>query len=173
MATITYTKEHVKVADELYLIVALLHRENPHAKSFTIAEILDRAAKEGLGASRGDQRSLRQHAYEHAAANVAPGKQGGRYRMVFKEENNRVRLLRQSDFVHPARHQKFRPNPGEVPERYHELLQWAERWQKKGGEPKGNSPWLAGLHELRGLGKEIWRGVDADEYVRGLREGWE
>jgi hypothetical protein len=173
MATMSYAKDHVKVADELFLIVALLQRENPHANSFTIAEILDRAVREGLGASRTDQRSLRQHAYEHAAANVPPGKQGGRYRMVFREEDNRIRLLRQSDYVHPARHQKFRPNLDEIPERYHELVQWAELWQKKGGEPKAAVKWLAGLHELRGLGRERWQGVDPDKYVRNMREGWE
>lgn len=26
--------------------------------------------------------------------------------------------------------------------------------------------------ELKGLGKDAWKGVDADEYVAGLREGW-
>jgi hypothetical protein len=173
MATMTYTKDHVKVADELFLIVALLHREHPHESSFTISEVLDRATKEGLGAFRADQRSLRQHAYEHAAANVPPGKQGGRYRMVFREGDNRIRLLRPSDYVHPERHQKFRPSLDEIPERYHEVVQWAERWQKKGGEQKASAKWLAGLHELRGLGRELWLGVDADKYVRSMREGWE
>jgi hypothetical protein len=33
--------------------------------------------------------------------------------------------------------------------------------------------WLSGIRALAGLGKEIWAGVDADEYVRDLREGWE
>lgn len=32
----------------------------------------------------------------------------------------------------------------------------------------GQDPILA----LRGLGKEIWKGVDPDEYVAKLREGW-
>ena len=27
--------------------------------------------------------------------------------------------------------------------------------------------------ELRGLGKEIWKGVDAQKYVDGLREEWD
>ena len=27
--------------------------------------------------------------------------------------------------------------------------------------------------ELHGLGKEIWQGVDGDEYVRKLRDAWE
>jgi hypothetical protein len=174
MPALAYAKDHVKVADELFLIVALLHRENPHTKSFTIAEVMERATKEGLGTARSDQRSLRQHAYEHAAANVAPGKQGGRYRMVFREEDNRIRLLRNSDYVHPDRHQKVRPNLDEIPERYHELVRWAERWQSKSdGQKSSGSGWLAGLHELRGLGKNLWRGIDPDKYVRDLREGWE
>ena len=29
------------------------------------------------------------------------------------------------------------------------------------------------LEELRGLGKEIWEGVNALEYVEGLRSEWE
>jgi hypothetical protein len=39
-------------------------------------------------------------------------------------------------------------------------------------EDKSESPkmWLQGLFELRGLGKEIWEGIDPDEYVRVLRE---
>lgn len=35
-------------------------------------------------------------------------------------------------------------------------------------EPKNRS-----ILELRGLGKEIWQGIDAQEYVEGLREEWE
>jgi len=29
------------------------------------------------------------------------------------------------------------------------------------------------IEELRGLGKEIWDGVDAQEYVDSLRQEWE
>ena len=32
---------------------------------------------------------------------------------------------------------------------------------------------LESLLEMEGLGKEHWRGIDPDEYVRKLREGWE
>lgn len=171
MGTMTYTKPHVKVADELYLIVALLHRENPSRDAFTIGEIIDRAAQEGLGGGRADQKSLRQHAYEHAAANIPPGKQGGRYRMVFRQEDNRIRLLRSSDYVHPERHQKFYPDKEEIPVEYQELLEWAKNRPEPGGAD--SVQWLRGLYELRGLGKHIWEGVDPDEYVRGLREDWE
>lgn len=33
--------------------------------------------------------------------------------------------------------------------------------------------WLEGIFEMRGIGKELWRGEDPDEYVRKLREGWD
>lgn len=29
-----------------------------------------------------------------------------------------------------------------------------------------------GILQLKGLGKEAWKGVDPDEYVASLREGW-
>jgi hypothetical protein len=32
---------------------------------------------------------------------------------------------------------------------------------------------LESLLEMEGLGKEHWKGIDPDEYVRKLREGWE
>ncbi len=29
------------------------------------------------------------------------------------------------------------------------------------------------LLELRGLGKELWKGIDAVEYIRGERDSWD
>jgi len=169
MPIASYNKAGVKVADELFLIVALLHREMPERRSFAISEIVSRAAQEGLGGDRKDQRSLKQHAYEHAAANVPPGQ--GKYKMVFRETDNTIRLLRSSDHVHSERNGKQWPVLHEIPERYHELVEWAKRrYENDKGEPPR---WLDGLFRLRGLGKEIWKGVDPDEYVRSLREGWD
>lgn len=171
MPALTYQKAQLKVADELFLIVALLHRENPGQHAFDIGQILARATQEELGSHRADQRSLRLHAYEHAAANVPPGK-GGKYRMVFRERDNRIRLLTASDYIHPDRHQKFFPAYEEIPAKYHELLDWAKR--RVEGRPKSDQvQWLDGLKRLKGKGKEIWRGIDPDSYVRSLREGWE
>jgi hypothetical protein len=166
--SITYVKSHVKVADELFLVVALLHREQPEQEAFTIGQILQRAEKEGLGSAPG---SLRAHASQHAAANVDPDSRGGKYRMVFRERDHRVRLLAPSDYVHPDRHQKFYPDLEDIPEKYHEVVEWAKRRHER----TDNSPvrWLESLHQLKGMGKGAWKGVDADAYVRGLREGWE
>jgi hypothetical protein len=168
MSEVMYKKGNVKVADELFIVLALLHQEQPNKEAFDISEILDRARKEGLGEAR-DQRSLRLHAYEHAAANVPPRAVGGRYRMVFRQRDNRIRLLSPADYVDPDRHQKFYPNYEEVPAKYHELLDWAKQRCERGRDA-GSSDWLQGLHRLKGLGKEIWRGVDPDAYVRSLRE---
>jgi len=33
--------------------------------------------------------------------------------------------------------------------------------------------WLGSLFELEGLGKEHWKDIDPDDFVRQLREGWE
>ena len=92
--------------------------------------------------------------------------------MVFREHDNSIRLLSPTDYVHPARHQKFYPSPDEVPGKYHELLDWA-KGRCEGMTTEKATRWLEGLHQLKGLGKEIWKGIDADDYVRGLREGWE
>jgi len=166
-----YRKGHLKVADELFLVVALLHREHPEEKAFEIAAILARARQEGLGEEREDQRSLRLHAYQHAAANMPPGR-GGRYRIVFREPDNRIRLLRPTDYVHPDRHQKFLPAYEEVPEKYHELLDWAKS-RLESGSATDSTTWLEGLHRLKGMGQQVWKGIDPDQYVRSLREGWE
>jgi hypothetical protein len=163
-----YAKDGVKVADELFLVVALLTKENPARASFSIPEILARAEKEGLGRHRSDQKSLKQHAYEHAAANVAPGK--GKYRLVYREKDNSIRLLQAGDHTHPDRHGKEWPDEREIPERYKALVRWAqERFKTKRGESK---PWLHDLLAMRGLGKEIWKGVDPDKYVEALRGDW-
>lgn len=37
----------------------------------------------------------------------------------------------------------------------------------------GHSPTQRRLSELRGLGKEIWQGIDAQKYVDHLRDEWD
>jgi hypothetical protein len=39
-------------------------------------------------------------------------------------------------------------------------------------ESKQPERWLDSLFELEGLGKEHWKNVDPDEFVRQLREVW-
>ena len=66
-------------------------------------------------------------------------------------------------------------------ERYVQPLTDAERLQlvalvaeelAQGVTPLEAQP-LRSIMELRGLGKEIWEGIDPDEYVRGLCHEWD
>ena len=65
------------------------------------------------------------------------------------------------------------------PERYLSLLEWAKKRYEGGSarsavqEAEKPQRWLESLFELEGLGKEYWKDVDPDEFVRKLREGWE
>jgi len=167
-----YLKDDVKVADELFIIVALLERENPDRRCFSVKEILERARRENITGE--DLRSgLSIHAYEHAVANLKPG--SAKYRILYRTPQGKLRLLRAGDDVHPGRTGKIWPNPEELPQKYWELVEWAkDRYKKRENPPGGsNRPrWLDGVFQMRGLGKKLWAGEDADEYVSKLRENW-
>lgn len=166
MSTSTYVKDEIKVADELFVVVALLQRENPGKSAFSLKEIMARAERENIAGKI--RPGVKQHAYEHAVANIKPG--SGKYRMLYKTAEGKLRLLRAGDDVHPGRTGKIWPNPEEVPARYQPLIVWA---QKQYGQPKPErGRWLEGIFQMRGLGKQLWAGQDPDAYVSQLRKDW-
>lgn len=156
----------LKVADQVWIAAALLHRENPDRMDFTVDEILERAHKE---TPAGELRpGVRVHILQHCVANRPANP--GRYRMLYETGRGRRRLFRSGDTFHPTRKGgKVVPFLEEVPEKYGVLLKWYER-EYDVRRPADECGSILGL---RGLGKEIWKGVDPDEYVRELREGWE
>jgi hypothetical protein len=179
----------VGCAAEVFLATALLHREQPQRTDFTIQEIVDRAARENVA---GRLRSgVNVHASQHCVANRAPNP--AKHRMLFATGKHTRRLLLAGDEVHPDRTGKIFPDGGEVPEKYLPLLNWAKKRYEEGGSrtipqpgtkdleqqnatqqaPETPHRWLESLLEMEGLGKEYWKDVDPDEYVRKLREGWE
>jgi hypothetical protein len=179
----------ISCAAEVFLAAALLHREQPQRSDFMIREIVARAARENV---TGEIRSgVSVHASQHCVANRPPNP--GRHKMLYATGKHTRRLLLPEDEVHPERTGKIFPEPGEIPEKYISLLEWAKRRYENGGEgmmadASGHSAgqeggprpieqsaegWLGSLFELEGLGKEYWKGVDPDEFVRKLREGWE
>ena len=83
-------------------------------------------------------------------------------------ERARRRLYREGDPAHPKRHGKIVPEADAIPTWYRRLLEW---YRNEYARPQDT--WLQGLKDLAGTGKEIFSGIDADEYVRQLREGWE
>jgi len=157
----------IKVADEVWIATALLHRENPKREDFSVSEIVARARRENLS---GELRAgVQVHAYLHCVANLPPNP--GRYRMLYATGKNTRRLFRESDDFHPERRGgKITPRKENIPSQYQTLLDWyQDKFVGKRKSLKASDPIL----ELRGLGKEIWVGEDADEYVSRLRGGWE
>ncbi len=157
----------IKVADEVWIATALLHRENPKREDFSVSEIVARARRENLS---GELRAgVQVHAYLHCVANLPPNL--GRCRMLYATGKNTRRLFRESDDFHPERRGgKITPRKENIPSQYQTLLDWYQnKFVGKRKSLKESDPIL----ELRGLGKEIWVGEDADEYVSRLRGGWE
>jgi len=161
------TRPLVRVADEAWIALALLHRENPSRSDFAIDEIVQRAKKEAVGGAL--RPGVYVHVVQHCVANRLPNP--GRYRMFFETSKNRRRLFRPGDLFHPDRQgSKTVRDRAEIPEEYHDLLEWYRTKYLRCGTVTPNvDPLLA----LRGSGKHLWADEHADEYVRRLREGWE
>ncbi|HXE75491.1 MAG TPA: hypothetical protein VNN18_07645 [Candidatus Xenobia bacterium] len=154
----------IKVADEVWIATALLHRENPRRADFEISEIIERVQREGLC----DR--LRPGVYQHIAQHCVANRPAspGRYRMLFATGRKTRRLFRPGDWSHASRRgAKTVPAREDIPAAYHPLLDWYEKDYAAAGRAQ-QDPILG----LRGLGKDLWKGEDPDEYVRRLREGW-
>jgi len=157
----------LKVADEVWIAGALLHRERPTQADFTVEELVGRAQKEGLELPL--RPGVYVHVVQHSVANRPPNP--GRYRMLYETAEGRRRLFRKGDPYHPAREgAKITPAPEELPAAYQYLLAWYREWSAattksaQQGDP---------LLSLIGSGKRLWADEHADEYVRRLRKGWE
>lgn len=164
--TIT-AKAKLKVADEVWIATALLHRERSEAADFSIEEIVERAGKENL---HGELRpGVYVHVVQHCVANRPPNP--GRYRMLLEPSPGRRRLYRLADSYHPQREGgKITPEPEDIPDGYAELLSWYKDWSAQASKNAlENDPLL----KAQGSGKHLWADEHADEYVRRLREGWE
>jgi hypothetical protein len=157
----------IKVADEVWIATALLHREHPDRVDFEIADIMERAAQEaGMQPLRA---GVYVHVVQHCVANRPPSP--GRYRMIVETMPGRRRLFRNGDSYDPAREgSKTAPAREDIPFEYAGLLDWYRDWNQASVEDRiKNDPLLA----LYGSGKELWADEHADVYVRRLREGWE
>ncbi|PYX91444.1 MAG: hypothetical protein DMG71_20185 [Acidobacteria bacterium] len=166
MATV-FSKAHIKVADEVWIVTALLQRERPEQSDFSIEEIMERAKRERLCDSL--RPGVYVHVVQHCVANRAPNP--GRYRMLYETAPGRRRLFRNGDSYHPQREGgKVAPERDELPLGYNGLLTWYRDWcsvaMRNASE---QDPLLA----LCGSGKHLWADEHADDYVRRLREGWE
>src|SRR6266849_3105372 len=157
----------IKVADEVWVAAALLHRQRPAAADFSVGEILERAKREAITDEL--RPGVYVHIIQHCVANRAPNP--GRYRMLLETSEGRRRLFRKGDPYHPAREgSKIVPESEDLPKKYQDLLNWYQRWSEAATEQQSeNDPLL----RLRGSGKKLWKSEPADTYVNRLREGWQ
>ena len=154
----------LKIADEVWIITALLHRDDPEQSDFSTEEIMERARRESLA---GEIRpGVQVHVVQHCVANRPPNP--GRYRMLFETGVGRRRLFRKGDPFDPRREgSKIIPSSEEIPPAYRELLGWYEDWSAEAMEA---APGMDPLLRLVGSGRKIWADEHADEYVNRLRE---
>jgi hypothetical protein len=163
----TLSRTRVRIADEVWIVTALLHRDNPAQGDFSVDEIMERAVKERIaGVIRP---GVYVHVVQHCVANRPPNP--ARYRVLLETRPGRRRLFRKGDTYHPAREgSKMIPKPDEMPVGFSDLLPWYRDWSNAATiASTGTDPLLA----LAGSGKALWADEHADEYVRRLREGWE
>ena len=152
----------IRVADEVWIATALLHREHPRSGDFTLKEIEARIVREGLTDKRP---GIYPHLSVHCVANRPPN--GGTYRMLFETARSRRRLFRPGDPYHPKREGgKIHPERDEIPAKYHALIDW---YNREYAPSASTDPLLA----LAARHRDLWKGIDADDYVRQLREGFE
>jgi hypothetical protein len=169
--TAVITKSTLKLADEVWLAVAMLHRRKPESADFSIEEIVKfaRTAKElrFLGPLRP---GFYVHVVQHCVANRPPNP--GRYRMLFETAPGRRRLFRQGDNYHPEREAgKTSPRHEDLPENcFRGVLAWYRDWCSESTRRAAEDDPLLALY---GSGKDLWADEHADTFVRRLREGWE
>lgn len=157
----------LRVADEAWLALASLQRENPARQDFSAGEILERVKNDAIHPSL--RPGVAPHISLHNVANVPAN--SARYRMFYRTPSGRYRLFRPGDDFHPSRTGKTKPERDELPEQYQELFDWYEKSYCARGtsvRAAAKDPFLA----MRGVGQEIWAGMNPDAYVESLRAGW-
>jgi len=160
----------IKVADEAWIALATLLRQNPDRTSFTSGEILAEVRRQAL--HPGLRPGVQTHISHHNVANIQPS--SARYRMFFRLPDGTYRLYRAEDPTHPERTGKTHPRRQDLPGEFHSLIDWYE------SDYSGGAPHVEDLlrehsvFKLRGLGKELWAtGETPDEHVAWLRSGWD
>jgi hypothetical protein len=75
--------------------------------------------------------------------------------------------------AHHARKGKICPKRADLPERYHELLDWYEKEYCSRQPRQGTPNPVDFILEMRGVGKEIWSDLGADAFIEAQRSEWD
>ncbi len=115
---------NIRVADQAWVALALLHREHPEMRDFGLQEIIRRARQEFAG--RGElQPGVPQHIMSHGVAQNSPTPAS--LRLFTKTDRSKRRLFRTGDESNPRRRGRTHPEPGNLPEKYRPLVDWYVR----------------------------------------------
>ena len=143
----------LRVADEVWIATALLHRQYPDRADFAVREIVRRAETARATGAAPLRPGVQAHAYGHCVANRPPGP--GRYRMLVETATGRRRLFRPGDPCHPLRARgRHVPDPSCVPPAWRGLIAW---YRAEFAGPGGgvDDPVLA-LAGIGGAAAESW-----------------
>jgi len=119
----------IRVADEVWIATALLHKEHPERESFQSKEIINRVIEEKIFDRF--RPGIIIHVSQHCVANKRPNP--GMYRMLYAMEDRTRRLfskkdLEEGNYDSLREGGKVTPRAADIPEKYHELLVW---WEKE------------------------------------------
>jgi uncharacterized protein (DUF433 family) len=157
----------IKVADEVWVAMALLHREYPRRDSFRVGEIIARLDREGIYGVR--RPGVSTHVSQHCVANKPPD--GGGYRMLVAVPDGGRRLYRNGDEAHPARQGKVTPREDDLPAAYTYLLRWYWDEYASPGAARGTSAGrnVVALRESSGFytPEALQSHIEVDEKVLG------
>ena len=113
----------VKVAAEVWIATALLHREHSDRTEWSIDEIVQRVEKEKLSPAL--RAGVRAQATLHCVANRPPNP--AKLRMLYATSRSQRRLYKPDDPASEGRTGRITPLEEEVPEGYRYLLRWYEQ----------------------------------------------
>ena len=158
------TQVDLLVADEVWIATALLHRATrARGEHF-------RSGDRGSRGRRNSAGSLRPGVEVHVrfiAWRTAPPSPRGSACCTTRARAGDCTV--RATPVTPDAPGKIAPQPDDIPEKYRYLLDWYRR--EYAAPPRDT--WLQGIFEMVGAGKDLFAGLDPDEYVRRNREGWE
>lgn len=123
----------MKVADEVWTSVALLHKENPERVDFSVEEIKERARREDWPIRPGFSVHASYHCLANKPANPA------NHRMLYEDARGRKRLYRPGDPCHSDRaNGKIHPDKQDLLPLYRSLIDWYDSFYSK--QPAAQSP---------------------------------
>ena len=156
----------MRAATQVWLGLALLHREQGRDADFTRLDIEKRIAAEPW--SGGVERStIAAHVAGHCVGSARPSPD--RDRMLTRTARGRYRLYRPGDSVHPGRESgRILPDAGDVPRSLRYLLGWYEDTYVGHSRERAMEELITGM---RASG--IWRGVHPDAFILEQRASWD